>query len=363
MPVHFKYLGDIMKIVGAILGIIIFLSACTADKKQETISENIIEKNTINEVITPSPTPFPVRTIKISAAGDTTLATDVNYGGSTSFVSEVRKQNNDYGYFLRNVKDIFENDDLTVLNLECTLSENGSRVDKTYAFRGKPEYVEILKQGSVEAVNLANNHSRDYGETSYTDTKQCLNDNDIVNFGYKDAEIYSVNDVNVGLCGITALSATSIESAKQQISDNIEQLKNDGAEIIILSVHWGIEGDNIANAKQREIGRFAIDSGADLVLGHHPHVIQGIEKYNDRYIVYSMGNFCFGGNKNPSDKDCFIWQQEFEFNENGLQVNEPEIIPCSISSVNSRNNFQPTPLENENYERVISRINKYSENG
>ncbi|MGG0288884.1 CapA family protein, partial [Peribacillus butanolivorans] len=105
------------------------------------------------------------------------------------------------------------------------------------------------------------------------------------------------------------------------------------------------------------LARYTVDNGADLILGHHPHVVQGIEEYNGKFIVYSLGNFMFGGNKNPSDKDTFVFQQTFHL-KNGQLSNKKEIkvIPFRISSVTSRNNYQPTPLEGSEAERVKNKI-------
>ena len=121
---------------------------------------------------------------------------------------------------------------------------------------------------------------------------------------------------------------------------------------------------------QTTLGRKCIDWGADLVIGHHPHVLQGIDQYKGKYIIYSLGNFCFGANRNPKDKDTMIFQQTFTLKPSGdtaeskgrftVVPGEAKIIPCSISSITSRNNFQPTPLSGENAKRVIGRINEYS---
>ncbi len=360
---NFKVVGDDMKRLLVVVLAAIFLGGCKQNALQTTANADGVWYNDNAERFAVAETEPVKRIVKISAAGDVTLATDVNYGGGGSFVNEVKNQGYDYSYFFRNVSEIFENDDLTIVNFEGTLSENGARKDKTYAFRGNPEYAEILVYGSVEAVNTANNHSYDYGEISYKDTIEHIENAGITTFGYDRTAVYEANGVKVGLFGISALSATSVSEAKAKIDDAVAKLEKDGAELIIFNVHWGIERDNIPNDKQRQIGEYAIDCGADLVLGHHPHVIQSVQKYNDRYIVYSLGNFCFGGNKNPSDKDCIIWQQEFELDENGLTaVCEPDIIPCSVSSVTSRNNYQPTPLEGERGQRVLNRIKEYSEN-
>ena len=108
---------------------------------------------------------------------------------------------------------------------------------------------------------------------------------------------------------------------------------------------------------QKQFARLAIDNGADLVLGHHPHVLQPIERYNGKYIVYSLGNFFFGGNKNPVDNDSMIFIQTFCF-ENGSLLPEENvfIVPCSVSSEPYRNNYQPMPLTGENFERVKKKI-------
>ena len=118
---------------------------------------------------------------------------------------------------------------------------------------------------------------------------------------------------------------------------------------------------NYPTEYQVNLAHSAIDNGADLVLGHHPHVLEGIEVYNGKNIVYSLGNFCFGGNSNPSDKDTMIFQQTFTV-QNGelVEDNVTNIIPCSISSDSSYNNYQPTPLEGDEADRVKGRIEEYS---
>lgn len=146
---------------------------------------------------------------------------------------------------------------------------------------------------------------------------------------------------------------------KDQVKSDIEEVR-DQADIVIVSFHWGIETKNYPNDVQLELGRFAIDAGADVVAGHHPHVIQGIDKYKGKYIVYSLGNFCFGGNRNPKDKDTFIFQNQFTFSDGELIDSHGIIIPCSISSRKDVNDYQPTVLEGEEAERVMNRILKYS---
>lgn len=297
--------------------------------------------------------------IKISAAGDCTLGYDSKYGYYNSFMDEFYKQKKDYSYFFKNVKDIFANDDLTIVNFEGTLTNATKPAIKTFTFKGLPEFTNILKEGSIEAVNLANNHTYDYLNQGYKDTVNYLNKSGIQYFGRENRRITEVKGIKIGLLGYEGWSNT--KTLRNKIKNDIKYLKSKGAKIVIVSFHWGQEGKNYANSTQKSLGRYTIDCGADLVLGHHPHVIQGIENYKGKKIIYSFGNFCFGGNKNPKDKDTFIYQQTFKF-EDGKLVDSKSynIIPASISSVSYRNNYQPTLLKGKDAQRVLNRIKSYS---
>lgn len=296
--------------------------------------------------------------ITLSAAGDCTLGTDKNFNPSTNFTAVFQQQNNP-GYFFEKVAPIFSADDLTIVNMEGTLTESDTRMDKQFAFKGDPSYVQILTSGSVEATNLANNHSRDYGEQSYNDTIGYIESAGIHTFGYDRTALLDIKGIKVGLVGIYVLADGL--GREQQVKDTIAAVKEQGAQLVVVSFHWGVEKENYPNDVQKTLAHLAVDQGADLVLGHHPHVLQGIEEYNGKNIVYSLGNFCFGGNSNPSDKDTMIFQQTFTF-ENGEMIldNQKKIIPCSLSSVSDRNNYQPMPLEGEEAARVLARIEEFS---
>jgi poly-gamma-glutamate synthesis protein (capsule biosynthesis protein) len=128
-----------------------------------------------------------------------------------------------------------------------------------------------------------------------------------------------------------------------------------------VNFHWGIEREYRPNNVQIQLAHAAVDLGADLVIGEHPHVLQGVENYKGKKIVYSLGNFSFGGNKNPSDKDSMIFQQTFTIRDGQIQgYDNYKIIPCSISSVKERNNYQPTILEGTEAERVMNKIREIS---
>ena len=144
-----------------------------------------------------------------------------------------------------------------------------------------------------------------------------------------------------------------------QIQAGIAALKEAGAEFIIAALHWGDEGAYDVNALQLEQGHAAIDAGADVVYGSHPHTLQPIEVYNDHYIFYSMGNWSFGGNTNPRDKDTVIAKLEVTRDVDGsVSVTNLKLIPCASSGVVDGNNYQPVPYEegSEEYERTISKL-------
>ena len=269
-----------------------------------------------NEPTTPEPTGEPV-SITVSMVGDCTLGTDINFDQSTSF-DAFYQMKNDPGYFFQNVKSIFSADDLTIANFEGTLTDSDTREDKTFAFKAPAEYAQILTSGSIEAVNTANNHSHDYGEQSYTDTLTALDNAGIIHFGYDDTAVMDIKGVKVGLVGIYELKDHL--GREQQLKDNIAKVKADGAELVIVIFHWGNESETVPDTNQMTLGRLAIDEGADLVCGHHPHVLQGIEYTEDGPIVYSLGDFWF------NDETKYTGLLNLEITSEGLK--QMSFTPC-----------------------------------
>ncbi len=338
------------KFLALVAGVLVIISIIG------TKTANTPEKTEITP--TPVPTEEIVRTITVTATGDCTFATDINASRELGFVSYAEKYGTDW--FFDKVRHIFEEDDLTIVNFEGTLSNRGERAIKQFAFRGDPEYVKALSGSSVEAANLANNHSMDYGEVSLEDTKMYLDAEDILHCrGKEDVAFTEINGIKVGLVGINYLN----DVMRTELEDAIEKAKDGGAELIILSIHWGIEKATSPTAEQIEVAHKAIDMGVDLVIGTHPHVLEGFEKYKGRYICYSLGNFSFGGNNAPSDMDTAIFRQTFTFKGNELADDDNfEIIPCRISSADGYNNYQPMVAEGAKRDRIISRLTQYTNN-
>lgn len=351
------YIGIGAGILLLILILSFAIKGCSSRKSKAASSsktENISQTGSLT--VTPEPKMDPV-SLTLSVVGDCTLGTDEYFDYDTSLNAYYENYGADY--FMANVKSIFFKDDLTIANFEGTLTESTEREDKQFAFKAPASYANILTAGSVEAVNTANNHSHDYGEESFNDTLKALDTANILHFGYDETAVTEVKGVKVGLVGIYELNDHL--GREEQLKQNIAKVKQDGAQLIVVIFHWGNEKEEVPDENQKTLGHLAIDEGADLVCGHHPHVLQGIEEYKGKNIVYSLGNFCFGGNAYPSDMDTIIFQQTFTIDQNGVKDdNVTNIIPCSISSDSDYNNYQPTPAEGEEATRIMQKIQKRS---
>jgi poly-gamma-glutamate synthesis protein (capsule biosynthesis protein) len=241
--------------------------------------------------------------------------------------------------------------------MEGTFTHESAREYKEFAFKAPPEYASILSGSSVELANLANNHSSDYGQQSYHDTIDALEGAGIRSFGYERTQVLEVNGVKVGFVGSYALAGEWY--AAEILSEGIEQVKQQGAQVIIVTVHWGEEKHYYPSSSQVSLAHLAIDEGADLVVGHHPHVFQGQETYQGKQIIYSLGNFCFGGNRNPYDMDAIIYQQTFTLDAGQIKTyDDYQIIPCSTSSREDYNDYRPRILEGSEGERVLAKYHE-----
>ena len=287
----------------------------------------------------------------LSFAGDCTLGVEhASWGKSGTFPEVV---GTDYGYPFSGVRNLFEADDFTFVNLECALTTYNTPAEKEYRFRGLPAYGQILKRGSVEAVTLANNHSLDYGQTGLADTRRTLEALSIAAGGDKETFLYTTER------GLRIGVYTAYHIGKAEIRSAVASLREQGAQIIIAAFHMGTEGSYTPTPWQQEVCRYAADCGADIVYNSHPHVLQPVEQWGDSLIFYSMGNFCFGGNRNPSDKDTAVIQVAVEVDENGTaHLDGMTVYPCRVSSRSDRNDYCPTPYPPDSAEakRVASKL-------
>ena len=301
--------------------------------------------------LTPAGVSFAPETFIISMVGDCTIATVPGYHDSPYAYEAI--VGDDYAYPFAKTLSYFAQDDFTFVNLESCFTTSEAAVSKTFVFKADPVYAAILSEGSVEFATLANNHILDYGEQGLSDTKAAL---DVIGVSYVGRNEYTVYETDRGLkIGIYAVSFGTVA----QIEAGIAALRELDVDFIIAAIHWGDEGSYTPNADQISQGRAAIDAGADIVYGSHPHTLQPFEEYEGSRIYYSMGNWTFGGNTNPRDKDTFILQLELTRDESGnVTISKYIHIPCASSGETAFNNYQPVPYKqgSEDYLRVLSKL-------
>ncbi len=300
-----------------------------------------------------------VTTLTITATGDCALGALQYHEWAASFHQYYDE--NGESYFFQNFSEIFEKDDLTLVNLECVFTDADVRVDKTFNIKGKESYTGILTSQFVEACSLGNNHTLDYGEESLVDTQNALDAAGVL-WAYNDVVSYftSKDGIKVAMVSVNLFKSDE-ENPEHYLFDGIEKAKQENADLIIVSPHWGIEMDYYANATQKDLGHRLIDAGADLVIGNHPHVLQGMEYYKGKMICYSLANFSFGANRNPSDKKTMVYQQTFTFVDGELQTDlEAKIIPARVSGSDYYNNYQPIIAEGDQKAEIIKIMNDIS---
>lgn len=331
------------------------LSDAEAETQQDLVTQQPETETQESEVIE----------ITISAVGDLTFGRNQKASYSSSF----DEYYDDYGvdYFLQNVVDVFAADDCTIGNLEGVLTESTDiRESKEWNHKGRPEYVDILTRGSIEVVSLGNNHIMDYNEEGVKDTIDTLENAGVTYaisgvWGDKYGMYETEKGIKIGFVSVNEYYEGN--TVYTFLEDGLKQLREQGADLVFALVHWGGDKTHIIEDDQYTMGRWCVDQGYDLVLGCHPHVLQGIECYNGKYIVYSMGNFCYGGSKNPKEKDSMIFQQTFTFVDGVLQENTTDIraIPCRLSGKNSKNDYSPVILDGDEAAETIQNLNSYSE--
>lgn len=296
--------------------------------------------------------------VTISATGDVTIGGDTRKKNKSIFDKQLEQEINGLDFPFENTREIFEADDMTLVNFEGTLTNGKSKTKNSFSFAAQPEYVQVLTSGSVEAVSLENNHVMDHGDQGYEDTCNTLSSVGILHSGHLGSAIFTTETgIDIGMLSYQTFNG-NYANIYESIDSDIQMLRDAGCELVIVSYHWGDEKDYVPNERQVPLGRTTIDAGADLVIGHHSHRMNPIEVYNGKYICYSLGNFSFAGNTRPDDMDTYIFQQRFRvYPETGGVVNEGfRIIPCSISSQEKVNDFKPTPAEPDHSSAIVARL-------
>ncbi len=298
--------------------------------------------------------------VTITFLGDCTLGGETpSPYPSVSFARRI--EDNGIEFPFRDLTKLTAADDLTVANLEGVLTDrNLTKTDKTYNFMGPTWYTDILKVGSVECVTLANNHSHDYGEPGYRDTKAALEEAGVCWFGLDAPAIWETEDgLRIGFLGVgSSLTTGRLKTYKQYA----KRLEDYGCAAIITVMHAGTEYSySPPDAYQKQIVTRAAPY-TDLIIGHHPHVPQGYTVYDGVPVVYSLGNCVFGGNPNSKERDALVVQAVLHFTDGELDRIDLHFWPISITSDSHYNNYSPVFLSGEDAERVLDKIRKSTGN-
>ncbi len=300
---------------------------------------------------TPVPTPEPPEEIIISCVGDCTLGGDPRIGQLAAFRAVVEQ--NDPGYCFLGALPYTSEDSLTIANMEGPLTSNEFGAEKEFSFRGDPVFAAIFEHGGVEVVSLANNHAMDYGDDGYAHTLAALEAEGIAAADEGRPAVYRAGEWSIGV----AAGKFPTRERIAQLKADIARLREEGCAVVVAVMHWGDEGADVPPPGIRETAHAAIDAGADLVVGHHPHILQGVEEYNGRMIAYSLGNFVFGGNRDPKERETAIFQQRFIAQDGKLVPAGFRVLPFTVSATAPGNDYQPKELQGDAAKRVFDRIN------
>lgn len=265
-----------------------------------------------------------------------------------------------YDYFFREVQSVIAKDDLTIANLEgCFINYESGAVDKTYNFRGPKDYVEILTGSSVEAVSIANNHIMDYGYDGVTHTINTLQAASLPYFGTNDAVqqtwIWEQGNVKVGFVSMEI--SYWYYRHRNLLKSQVQELRDAGCAVVICVMHGGEEYRARHLAIQEQFAHTVLDYGVDIIVGHHPHVLQGIEVRDGKTICYSIGNFVFGGNAAIRAPYTALFQFTLTFSDEGEYLgHQLNIIPALPSGEKDFNNYQPVLATGADAEAVMAQI-------
>lgn len=286
--------------------------------------------------------------IRLTFAGDCTLGGESN-GGGKRFTKAVEASG--YAYPFAQLRALLASDDLTLANLEGVLSDRKLRkAQKTYNFRGASAYTAILTQGAVECVTLANNHILDYGVSGRQDTVAAL---DAAGLHYVDDTYVCVLEKDGVRVGFTA---SGFQLNRTQFMRQADALRALGCAAIVHVMHTGVEYAVALSRTQVQTASFLAEQGVVLVVGHHPHVAQGLWRIGDTQVAYSLGNCVFGGNADPADYDAYLLGVNLCFAEGRLQSTQTTLWPIRVSSTPDSNDYQPYLLAGDDAARVLEKI-------
>jgi len=270
--------------------------------------------------------------ITLSFLGDCSIGDSIQYRDyAISYHATIREKGAKWPFSL--VEEVLKADDLTVANLEVVLTNyTKTRQDKAHNLIGDPSHTQVILESGIDLVNTANNHAWDFRAAGYHDALSHLDAAGIPHFGtlYSGTPdgsdvtlIIDVKGVKIGFVGFSYPQ----EYDKKRIEIRIKDLRDRGAQIVVLSLHWGTEEKTQPTAGQAAYAKFCIDAGADVVYGHHAHILQSVQFYKGKPILYSTGNFTFG-TMSQVDPDTGIFQLTYDVVDGEPVLRRFGVVPC-----------------------------------
>ena len=294
--------------------------------------------------------------IRLTLGGDTVLGIRETWWSRDDALPAFLERNG-MAYPFQSLQALFAKDDMTLVNLECVLKKNNrdEALYKEFRFRGLPSWSEALTLGSIEQVNVANNHFIDYKAAGQKETLAALREAGISYSGYTNTFIWECRGHLIGFAGIRE---TVYLKDKQLIEKEIRSLRDQGCEVVIYSCHWGSEYAEHHNELQVEMAKVAADAGADLIVGTHPHVVQGLGVYGHTPVIYSLGNLMFGGTLTLPTYDGLVMSVSLRFDEAGYIgcALTPVPVMTSGQAAEGINDYQPCPAQGADRERILSLV-------
>ncbi len=290
-------------------------------------------------------------TIDLSIVGDCLLATEDGKDSLYSFSWYAKNKNPKY--FFQKVAYIFENDDFSIANLENVLTDRPLKKrykgEGAFWFKAPSRNTNILSSGSIEVVSITNNHTYDYGKEGYLDTIKALNNAGIL-WSSEDKTLY----LNKNGYIIALISASLYSGAQtKKIADRIK-VASTKSDYQIVYFHGGKEAIYEPEPWKIKACHQLVDAGADLVIGNHPHRLQPFEIYKGVNIIYSLGNFCFGGNNHMISNRTIIYKTSLKIENGKLVQEETHLIPTYIQDdTKYQNNWQPNVITNEEHRKLV----------
>ena len=315
---------------------------------------------TITILLLLAPLPSAAEEIIINAVGDIMLA-----GKWTHILKQ-----KGYDFYFDKLRGELADGDINLANLESPIAGKGVEFrDKKYRFKAEPAVAAALKKAGFNLVTVANNHSMDFGYQALSETFTHLDKAGIAwTGGGKNLEqarksvVYWLNNRRMIFLSYSLILPLEFFAGENKSGTapawnhffvpDITKARQQKSDLVVVSFHWGDEGSNMVREKERMAAHAAIDAGADIIIGHHPHVLQGVERYKKGIIFYSLGNCVFASRSNTARYGALIKLRV------GEQIREAEVLPLDVD--HNRTNFQPRILSGKAAEPVINELNRLS---